>query len=57
MTFSVAPTSEADILTTAHDILDVEQSKSTYRSYEAKPETAKLRHHYSLARRAKRRSH
>jgi len=33
MTFSVAPTSEADILTTAHDILDVEQGKSTYYSY------------------------
>ena len=56
MTFSVAPTSAADPLTTAHDTLDVEKSKSIYRGYEANPEIAKLRHHYSLARRARGRS-
>ncbi len=56
MTFSVAPTSAADLLTTAHNILDVEPSQSTYRSDEANPEIARLRHHYSLARRARGRS-
>jgi hypothetical protein len=42
MTFSVAPTSAADPLTTAHDTLDVEKSKSIYRRLRGKPRDAKF---------------